>query len=189
MGRGFCRKHDDLCTNVGARVGVFDVTRLGPAKIMSSGWREPFHDFKTQTQTFPWQSALPEFIRPGHRPITCVCDFHKNNSLSSRVAITDRDRGALGDRCACGQNARGCQQRGDESHAVPNGEVEGPHRSPSPWRRGRTISQRPRRQPRSPSRTPPTIVRRPFCQEASTSFAPLNAFIGALRTVLSAGAG
>jgi hypothetical protein len=40
-----------------------------------------------------------------------------------------------------------------------NGEVEGPHRS-AQWRRGRTISQRPRRQPRSASRTPPTIVRR-----------------------------
>jgi len=29
--------------------------------------------------------------------------------------------------------------------ASSNGEVEGPHRSASPWRRGRTISQRPRR--------------------------------------------
>jgi len=40
-----------------------------------------------------------------------------------------------------------------------NGEVEGPHRSAGPWRRGRTISQRPRRQARNASRTPPTIVR------------------------------
>jgi hypothetical protein len=40
-----------------------------------------------------------------------------------------------------------------------NGEVEGPHRS-APRRRGRTISQRPRRQAASASRTPPTIVRR-----------------------------
>jgi len=40
-----------------------------------------------------------------------------------------------------------------------NGEAEGPHRSPSPWRRERTISQRPRRQHRSASRTPPAIVR------------------------------
>src|SRR6184192_1273329 len=39
-----------------------------------------------------------------------------------------------------------------------NGEVEGPHRS-APWRRGRTISQRPRRQTASASRPPPTIVR------------------------------
>jgi hypothetical protein len=39
-----------------------------------------------------------------------------------------------------------------------NGEVEGPHRS-ARWRRGRTISQRPRRQPTSASRSPPTIVR------------------------------
>jgi hypothetical protein len=43
---------------------------------------------------------------------------------------------------------------------TPNGEVEGPHRSPGPWRRGRTISQRPRRQADNASRTPPTIVRR-----------------------------
>jgi hypothetical protein len=40
-----------------------------------------------------------------------------------------------------------------------NGEVEGPPRSASPWRRGRTFSQRPRRQPAGASRTPPTIVR------------------------------
>jgi hypothetical protein len=40
-----------------------------------------------------------------------------------------------------------------------NGEVEGPHRSAGPRRRGRTISQRPRRQTKSASRTPPTIVR------------------------------
>ncbi len=40
----------------------------------------------------------------------------------------------------------------------PNGEVEGPPRS-APWRRGRTISQRPRRQAAGASRTPPTIVR------------------------------
>src|ERR1700730_17211345 len=39
-----------------------------------------------------------------------------------------------------------------------NGEVEGPRRS-ARRRRGRTISQRPRRQTRSASRTPPTIVR------------------------------
>jgi hypothetical protein len=38
-----------------------------------------------------------------------------------------------------------------------NGEVEGPPRS-APERRGRTISQRPRRQAASASRTPPTIV-------------------------------
>ena len=44
--------------------------------------------------------------------------------------------------------------------AASNGEAEGPRRSPSYWRRGRTISQRPRRQHRSPSRTPPAIVRR-----------------------------
>jgi len=46
-----------------------------------------------------------------------------------------------------------------------NGEAEGPRRSASHWRRGRTISSRPRRQPRSASRTPPAIVRR----HASTS--------------------
>ncbi len=46
-------------------------------------------------------------------------------------------------------------------HAPFNGEVEGPHRSAGPRRRGRTISQRPRRHPKSASRTPPTIVRRP----------------------------
>jgi|HubBroStandDraft_4_1064222.scaffolds.fasta_scaffold39358_1 hypothetical protein len=39
-----------------------------------------------------------------------------------------------------------------------NGEVEGPHRS-APGRRGRTISQRPRRQTDCASRTPPKIVR------------------------------
>ena len=43
--------------------------------------------------------------------------------------------------------------------ASSNGEAEGPRRSPSPWRRGRKISSRPRRQPGSASRTPPTIVR------------------------------
>ena len=49
----------------------------------------------------------------------------------------------------------------EESNTVPsNGEVEGPHRSAGPQRRGRTISQRPRRQTRSASRTPPAIVRR-----------------------------
>jgi hypothetical protein len=41
-----------------------------------------------------------------------------------------------------------------------NGEAEGPRRSASHWRRGRKISWRPRRQPRSVSRTPPAIVRR-----------------------------
>jgi len=41
-----------------------------------------------------------------------------------------------------------------------NGEVEGPPRSAGRWRRGRTISKRPRRQPQGVSRTPPTIVRR-----------------------------
>ena len=40
-----------------------------------------------------------------------------------------------------------------------NGEVEGPG-THARWRQGRTISQRPRRQPRSASRPPPTIVRR-----------------------------
>jgi len=40
---------------------------------------------------------------------------------------------------------------------MSNGE-EGPRRG-APWRRGRTISQRPSRQARSASRTPPTIVR------------------------------
>jgi hypothetical protein len=40
-----------------------------------------------------------------------------------------------------------------------NGEAEGPHRSAGHWHRGRTISSRPRRQPRSASRTPPAIVR------------------------------
>src|ERR1700728_448241 len=40
----------------------------------------------------------------------------------------------------------------------PNGEVERPSRS-ARWRRGRTISQRPRRQAANASRTPPTIVR------------------------------
>ena len=39
-----------------------------------------------------------------------------------------------------------------------NGEVEGPH-GHARWRRGRTISQRPRRQASSASRPPPTIVR------------------------------
>src|ERR1700733_424465 len=39
-----------------------------------------------------------------------------------------------------------------------NGEVEGPG-THAQWRRGRTISLRPRRQPKSISRTPPTIVR------------------------------
>ena len=43
--------------------------------------------------------------------------------------------------------------------APSNGELERPHRSASPWRRGRTLSQRPRRQTRSASRPPPTIVR------------------------------
>jgi hypothetical protein len=47
------------------------------------------------------------------------------------------------------------------AHWGSNGEVEGPHRS-APWRRGRTISQRPRRQAANASRTPPTIVRRPW---------------------------
>ena len=42
---------------------------------------------------------------------------------------------------------------------TPNGEVEGPHRSPSPWRRGRTISSRPRHQAARASRAPSTIVR------------------------------
>src|SRR5262249_47703213 len=45
-----------------------------------------------------------------------------------------------------------------EPPAASNGEVEGPH-DDAPRRRGRTISQRPRRQPRSASRPPPTIVR------------------------------
>src|SRR5580658_10763351 len=40
----------------------------------------------------------------------------------------------------------------------PNGEVEGPSRS-ARWRRGRTISQRPRRLPTGASRPPPPIVR------------------------------
>jgi len=48
------------------------------------------------------------------------------------------------------------QRRG---HVSSNGEVEGPG-THARWRRGRTISQRPRRQARSASRTPPTIVRR-----------------------------
>jgi hypothetical protein len=52
-----------------------------------------------------------------------------------------------------------------------NGEVEGPHRSAGPWRRGRTISERPRRQTRSASRTPPTIVRR-HASTASPRVAP-----------------
>src|SRR6059058_5699619 len=42
--------------------------------------------------------------------------------------------------------------------ASSNGEVEGPRRS-APWRRGRTISQRPRRQAAGASQPPPTIVR------------------------------
>jgi hypothetical protein len=42
-----------------------------------------------------------------------------------------------------------------------NGEVEGPHRSAGPWRGGRTISRRPRRQTAHASRPPPTIVRCP----------------------------
>jgi hypothetical protein len=46
-----------------------------------------------------------------------------------------------------------------------NGEVEGPHRS-APRRRGRTISQRPRRQSASASRVPPTIVRRHVATKA-----------------------
>ncbi len=160
MGRGFCRKHDDLCTNVGARVGVFDVTRLGPAEdnvIRMEGALPRLQN--AELQKFPWQSALPEFIRPGHRPITCVCDFHKNNSLSSRVAITDRDRGALGDRCACGQNARGCQQRGDESHAVPNGEAERPRRSLAGASLGLRSSGALSALPHDLSRTAPAIVR------------------------------
>ena len=50
----------------------------------------------------------------------------------------------------------GCSQ---EVQVPANGEAEGPRRSPSHWRRGRTISSRPRRQHRSASRTPPAIVR------------------------------
>src|SRR6185437_14279978 len=42
----------------------------------------------------------------------------------------------------------------------PNGEVEEP-RDHGRERRGRTISQRPRRRAASASRTPPTIVRHP----------------------------
>jgi hypothetical protein len=60
--------------------------------------------------------------------------------------------------------------RGSDSGMRSNGEVEGLPTS-APWRRGRTISQRPRRQRRSASRTPPTIVRPPRVHrlEGSTS--------------------
>jgi hypothetical protein len=59
-------------------------------------------------------------------------------------------------------------KRATAPHSAPlpnspsNGEVEGPD-DHGRGRRGRTISQRPRRQTASASRTPPTMVRRPHC--------------------------
>jgi hypothetical protein len=70
-----------------------------------------------------------------------------------------------------------CVQR-RATKAPSNGEVEGPHRSAGPWRRGRTISRRPRRQPTGGSRTFPTIVSRRAChiqhasQSRTTEFRP-----------------
>jgi hypothetical protein len=49
-----------------------------------------------------------------------------------------------------------------DSLLTSNGEVEGPG-THARWRRGRTISQRPRRQTAHASRPPPTIVRWPSC--------------------------
>jgi hypothetical protein len=63
-------------------------------------------------------------------------------------------------RSASREKGRRQEQRDEYAcHMPSNGEVEGPHRSAG-WRRGRTISQRPRRPTTSASRTPPTIVRR-----------------------------
>src|SRR5579862_4954067 len=63
--------------------------------------------------------------------------------------------------------ARTTAPRASRDIVTSNGEVEGPHISAGPWRRGRTMSQRLRRLTDHASRPPPTIVRwhvTPWCQ-------------------------
>jgi hypothetical protein len=88
---------------------------------------------------------------------SCHMPSDDSNCASGPVSTASA---AIGTRTSNATNASGRSSQ-VEYHGVvmaANGEVEGPHRSAC-WRRGRTISPRPRRQPRSASQTPPTIVR------------------------------
>jgi hypothetical protein len=134
--------------------GAKQITPHGPLQRLLDGhlWKE--HDCSDKTpNTNPETYGYPKpygllVTREIRRPGTSTSP---RQNLSKKYAVdseANHDKPDQQANCAIGAH-----------RWSSNGEVEGPHRSARSWRRGRTISQRPRRQPRSVSRTPPTIVR------------------------------
>jgi hypothetical protein len=110
---------------------------------------------------------------------SCHMPSDDSNCASGPVSTASA---AIGTRTSNATNASGRSSQ-VEYHGVvmaANGEVEGPRRS-ARWRRGRTLSQRPRRQATSASRTSPTIVRPHRCATLNVYRAAVAAHVPRIR--------